>query len=94
MRSLFETDFSEVGDRITAACSFVKTGADSVLPHLRWELEQVMSRVRPEDLSAAEIAALLAILMPAHSRVIGGPTGRPGLRVLGVSSKHPAPKLA
>jgi hypothetical protein len=91
---LFETDFSEVGDRITAACSFVKTGADSVLPHLRWELEQVMSRVRPEDLSAAEIAALLAILMPAHSRVIGGPTGRPGLRVLGVSSKHPAPKLA
>jgi hypothetical protein len=94
VRSLFETDFLEVGDRITAACSFVKTGGDSVLPHLRWELEQVMSRVRPEDLSAAEIAALLAILMPAHSRVIGGPTGRPGLRVLGVSGKRPAPKLA
>jgi hypothetical protein len=29
VRSLFETDFSEVGDRITAACSFVKTGAET-----------------------------------------------------------------
>jgi hypothetical protein len=94
VRSLLETDFSEVGDRIIAACNLLKTGADSVLPHLRWELEQVMSRVRPEDLSAAEIAALLAILEPAHSRVIGGPTGRPALRVLGVSGKHPAPNFA
>jgi hypothetical protein len=84
-----------LGGRRSHHCGcLVKTGADSVLPHLRWELEQVMSRVRPEDLSAAEIAALLAILMPAHSRVIGGPTGRAGLRVLGISGKHPAPKLA
>jgi hypothetical protein len=55
-----------------------------MLPHLRWELEQVMTRVCPQDLSTAEIAALLAILRPAHSRVIGGPASRPGLRVLGV----------
>ena len=55
-----------------------------LLPHLRWELEQVMTRVCPQDLSTAEIAALLAILRPAHSRVIGGPASRPGLRVLGV----------
>jgi hypothetical protein len=89
-----DTEFSEVGDRITAGLDFATTGRNGVLPLLRWELQQVMSRVRPEDLSAAEIAALLAILMPAHSRVIGGPTGRPGLRVLGVSGKRPAPKLA
>jgi hypothetical protein len=91
---LLETDFSEVGDRIIAACNLVNTGADSVLPHLRWELQQVMSRVRPEDLSAAEIAALLAILEPAHSRVIGGPAGRPRLCVLGVRGQDAAPNFA
>src|ERR1700681_2732127 len=95
VRSLGDTELSGVGNRITAGLDDVTTGRScSSSPHLRWELQQVMSRVRPEDLSAAEIAALLAILMPAHSRVIGGPTGRPGLRVLGVSGKHPAPKLA
>jgi hypothetical protein len=35
----------------------------------------VMSRVRPDDLSAEEITALLAVLTPAHSRVIGTPVG-------------------
>jgi len=54
-----------------------------LLPHLRWELEQVMSRVRPADLSGAEIAALLVVLAPAHCRVIGGPASRPGLPVSG-----------
>lgn len=63
-------------------------------PHLRRELEQVMSRVRPHDLSVVEIAALLAILVPAHSRVIGGPAGWPVLRVLGARGEHAAPDLA
>jgi hypothetical protein len=83
---------SEVGmmdtdsrSEINTAHGYVQTDRGrALLPHLRWELEQVMGRVRPVDLSAVEIGALLAILMPAHSRVIGGPAGRPGLRVLGV----------
>jgi hypothetical protein len=91
---LFDTEFSEVGNRITAAREFVKTGGNCLLPHLRWELHQMMSRVRPEDLSAVEIAALLAILTSAHSRVIGGPASRPRLRVVGVRGEHPAPNLA
>jgi hypothetical protein len=91
---VFDADLSDVRDRVTAACSFVEAGADAVLPHLRWELEQVMSRVRPEDLSAAEVAALLAILMPAHSRVIGGPSGRPRLRVVAGRGKDSTPQLA
>jgi hypothetical protein len=65
-----------------------------LLPHLRWEIQQVMSRVRPDDLSAAEIAALLAILRPAHARVIGGPAGRPLLRLLGTRGEQSAPQLA
>jgi hypothetical protein len=88
-----DTEFSEVGDRITAGLDFATMGRNGVLPLLRWELQQLMSRVRPEDLSAVEIAALLAVLAPAHSRVIGGPAGQPGLRVHGVRGEHPAPHL-
>jgi len=79
------TDISEVGDHIVGARDHVMTGRNCVLPHLRWELEQVMLRVRPQDLSAAEVAGLLAILRPAHSRVIGGPAGPLGLVVRGAA---------
>jgi hypothetical protein len=92
--NVVDTEFSEVGGRITAGLDFATTGRNGVLALLRWELQQVMSRVRPEDLSAVEITALLAVLVPAHSRVIGGPAGQPGLRVHGVRGEHPAPKLA
>jgi hypothetical protein len=91
---MFDTELSEAGDRIRAARGYAETGRSSLLPHLRWELGQMMSRVRPDDLSAAEIAALIAILTPAHCRVIGGPAGRPGLRLLGVRGEDPAPELA
>jgi hypothetical protein len=89
------TNLSKVGAHITAAHDDTETVArPRLLPHLRWELEQVMTRVRPADLSAAEIAALLGILRLAHSRVIGGPPGRPGLRIIGGRGEQPAPKLA
>jgi len=88
-----DTEFSEVGDRITAGLDFATTGRNGVLPLLRWELQQLMSRVRPGALSALALAALLAVLAPAHSRVIGGPAGQPGLRVHGVRGEHPAPHL-
>jgi hypothetical protein len=62
---------------------------------LRWELKQVMSRVRPENLSSPEMSALLVILRKAHARVVGRPALRPGLRLLrGGRNEDPAPKLA
>jgi hypothetical protein len=87
------TEFSEVGDRIVGARDHVMTSRNCV-SHLRWELEQVLSRVRPQDLSATEVAGLLGILTSAHSRIIGGPTGRPGLGVLWVRGEDSAPQLA
>lgn len=83
-----EQGISKVGDHINANPNTTR----SEHHHVRWELEQVMTRVRPEDLSATEIAALLEILRPAHARVVGGPASRPGLRIL--RSEYPAPKLA
>ena len=62
--------------------------------HLRSELQHVMSRVRPEDLTAAEIVALLDILIAADTRVVDGPACGPGSRVRGVCREHPASDLA
>jgi hypothetical protein len=88
------TEFSEVGDHIVAARDHVTAAGSCVLPHLRWELEHVLSHVRPQDLSAAEVAGLLRILTLARSRIIGGPAGRPGLGVLWVRGEDSAPQLA
>jgi hypothetical protein len=84
------TDSSEVGDHNVGPRDHVLKRWTAESPHLRWELEQVMLRVRPQDLSAAEIAGLLAILRPAHSRVIGGPAGRPGLVIRGAFAASPS----
>jgi hypothetical protein len=88
------TELSEGSKRIAARLDDMATGPNFLSSHLRWELQQVMSRLRPEDLSVVEIAALLVILEPAHSRVIGGPAGRPRLCVLGVRGQDAAPDLA
>src|SRR6185436_663185 len=45
--------------------------------HLRWELQQVLSRVRPADLSTTEISSLLDVLIPAHSRILGERSSEP-----------------
>lgn len=84
---------SDFGHRVAASHGYSRSGRASFLPHLRWELEQVMSRVRPEDLSAVEIAAILTILTPAHCRVIGGPAARPG-RSARLRSEQPSPEFA
>jgi len=72
-----DTKISEVNGHVTVGLDDATTGRHLLSSHLRWELQQVLSRVRPEDLSAAEIAALLDILTPADCRVVGGPAGRP-----------------
>jgi hypothetical protein len=90
---MHDAKHSGVADRIRSGIDYVLTGQDCSSQHLRWELQQVMSRVRPDDLSTTEITGLLDILRPADCRVIGRPAGRPGLRILGVRAEHPAPEL-
>lgn len=57
------------------------------------ELREVLSGILPEDLSAGEVAALLDILIPAHARVIGRPSARPGLRIARSYGDQPASDL-
>jgi hypothetical protein len=62
-------------------------------PHLRSELQHLMSRVCPDDLSSVEISGLLAILAVAYARVIGEPIGQPRLRVVQTAGERAAPTL-
>jgi hypothetical protein len=91
---MYDTDLSEVSDHIVGAHDHVMAGLNCELPHLRWELEQLLSRVRPQDLSGTEVAGLLGILTAAHSRIICRPASRPGLSVLWVRGEDSAPQLA
>ncbi len=84
---MMKTEGSESG---AEACS---TGFLPV-PNLLPELLTVMARVRPEDLSAAEVAALLGILAPADSRISGRPGARPVLRIVRPCGEHPASDFA
>lgn len=73
-----DTEISELAACIRGGFHDVEAGGILLSSHLRWELQQMLSRVRPEDLSTTEIAALLVILMPADSRVVGI-TSRPAM---------------
>ena len=76
---------------VDAGVDYVPTDAGFRSSGLRDELQKVMSRVRPDDLSTNEVAALLDVLRPADCRVVGGPANRPALRLLAAGSEHPAP---
>ena len=51
--------------------------AEKLLPHLRWELGELMRRVGPEDLEPTELLGILGILAGVHSRVLGRPLSGP-----------------
>lgn len=76
---------SELSERITAALAFPQASEEDMIPHLRWSVLEILDHVGPEDFSAAELMALLAVLTPVHARVLGGssPPLTPMLRVVG-----------
>lgn len=43
---------------------------DLLRPHMLWELNQIMQRIKPDDLATSEIMGLLAVLVPIHSRFL------------------------
>lgn len=62
----------ELLDRIRAVlCAMPTPEAEArLLPHLEWQSEGILRDIKPPDLLPAELLVLVAILVPAHSRVI------------------------
>lgn len=63
---------SMFGNRIDKALALMPDaeGEADLNEHVRWELGEVLSRLRMDDLRTREAMALLALLAPIHSRVI------------------------
>ena len=82
----------ELTRRLTATISIGATteAEERLHPHLLWEIREILKRVKPTDLYPSELLALLAILCPAHARVLRslnvepviGPGGRPILTIV------------
>lgn len=75
---------TELGERIAKSIDIIPTpeAEGLFLPHMEWQLRAVMADVKPRDLLPSELIALLAVLVPAHSRVLVARSRPPGVPVL------------
>lgn len=63
----------DVSLRITAAIDYVNNGDDrDMRAHHMWQAEAIVDDIGLDDLTTAELAALVAVLIPAHSRFLAG----------------------
>lgn len=65
------SDTRQTAMRIAAAFEFVGEHDDEdVRPHYLDQVCQLHRDIKPDDLTTAELASLVVILAPAHSRVL------------------------
>jgi hypothetical protein len=78
----------DVGLRVTSALNYAHTGDDEELrPHYLWQVRQLTKELSADDLTTPELVAFIAVLIPAHSRLLSGRAaseleGVPFLRVI------------
>jgi hypothetical protein len=78
-----DSELSELRAHIDSMLEVVSTGRRRIRAHLKWEAVQMVTNLKPDDLTTGELAALVAVLHAAHARVITPPTGdRPLLRIV------------
>lgn len=95
---------SDLSHRVLLACELIpdEISEGRLDDHIRWELDELMGRLTPDDLTSEERMALVAVLAKAHSRkrgqdelhsssLAGRPFGRPGLRLVGAPDGFTSP---
>lgn len=77
------SELNEIITRVKAALDIGESSQPKMRPHLQWEAGQMVSHLKPDDLTTLELAALIAVLHTPHARVLGGPSGtRPTLTLI------------
>lgn len=61
-------------------------GEAELHPHTSWEVCELLTRVKPSDLTVGEMMALAVILANAHARVLG--SRGTGIAVLAERREH------
>lgn len=62
----------DVRDRVTAAIDVLPelNSGDALMPHMLWELRQLMNEIGADMLLPAEIMGILGIFIAAHTRIL------------------------
>ena len=60
----------EVRALITTALEYYGTMTEDMAPHYVWALREIICDIRPEELLPTEVMAALAVLAPAHGRIL------------------------
>lgn len=65
---------AELSERITKSIGLLSCGEaqEGMRSHLVWSVRQILAHITPDDLTAPELAALVAVLVVPHSRWIEG----------------------
>lgn len=70
-------DGAEIEHRVAAGLHYLDAGGGEELrDHYVWLIRTMLSNLAPDDLSTSTLVSLVALLMPEHSRAIGGEPGR------------------
>lgn len=63
----------DLPQKVQTACDYYQS--DAQRPHLVWYYDELMSRLKLSDLETDELAALVAVLVGAHSRKLAAADG-------------------
>jgi hypothetical protein len=78
-----DSERNEIITRVSGALEVGDSCQHHVRPHLVWEAGQMVTHLKPNDLTTLELAGLIAVLHAAHARVLAGPTStRPTLTIV------------
>lgn len=84
-----DSERNEIITRVTGALDVGESSQPKMRPHLKWAAGQMVTHLKPDDLTTLELAGLIAVLHAAHARVLDGPSStRPTLAI--VPGEQPA----
>lgn len=70
-------------------CMPTEIAQERTRAHLEWELKEMLKHIQAQDLLTSEIIALIAILHPAHARVLAPPVRDKALLTLVPTDETP-----
>ncbi len=72
---------------IIDALAYAEECGENIVEHQLWQIRQMVENIKLEAMTVSERAALIAVLIPVHARILAARKppvrGRPVLRVIG-----------
>lgn len=69
-------DADSVNRRVATALEYIYSDADALRPYLEWHYRELMTPLKMCDMTSEELAAMIAVLVPAYARKVSSPAGQ------------------